>query len=133
MQVKALPLGPSSSQMDSHKVQKVSLSSTCLHFKFFSGNYGRDVLQAEEENDHPDCYQRKGPKPTSVMVQGHYTAHDRGNLHICDGIINAERYIQVLEQHPDNVLFRVIPVYSCRENAKPHSAHLGVRVRECGY
>lgn len=33
------------------------------------------------------------------MVWVCVSAHDMGNLQICDGTVNAERYIQVLEQH----------------------------------
>lgn len=33
------------------------------------------------------------------MVWGCVSAHDMGNLHICEGTINAEHYIQDLEQN----------------------------------
>ena len=63
------------------------------------GKCGRRVLRTKEEKDHPDCYGRKVQKPASVMVWGCVSASGMGNLHICEGTINAERYIQVLEQH----------------------------------
>ena len=66
-------------------------------FLIFFGNDGRCVLRPKEEKDHPDCYQRKVQKPASVMVWGCVGDHGMGNLQICVGTINAERYIQVLE------------------------------------
>ena len=68
-------------------------------FQIIFGNCGRCVLWAKEEKEHLDCYQRKVQKPASVMVWGCVSAHGMGNLHICEGTINAERYIQAVEQH----------------------------------
>ncbi len=41
--------------------------------------------------DHPDCYQQQVQKPGSVMVWGCVSALGKGNLHFCDGTINAEK------------------------------------------
>ena len=68
-------------------------------FQIVFGKCGRRVLRTKEEKDHPDCYGRKVQKPASVMVWGCVSASGMGNWHICEGTINAERYIQVLEQH----------------------------------
>uniref|UniRef100_A0A3B4CB63 Transposase Tc1-like domain-containing protein n=1 Tax=Pygocentrus nattereri TaxID=42514 RepID=A0A3B4CB63_PYGNA len=68
-------------------------------FQIVFGNHGRCVPWAIEEKDCPDCYQCKVQKPASLMVWGCVSAHDMGNLHICEGTINAERYKQVLEPH----------------------------------
>uniref|UniRef100_A0AAR2KFA0 Tc1-like transposase DDE domain-containing protein n=1 Tax=Pygocentrus nattereri TaxID=42514 RepID=A0AAR2KFA0_PYGNA len=68
-------------------------------FHIVFGNHGRRVLWAKKEKDCPDCFQCKVQKPASLMVWGCVSAHGMGNLHICEGTINAERYIQVLEQH----------------------------------
>ena len=57
------------------------------------------VLRTKEEKNHPDCYQQKVQKPASVMVWGCDRALGKGNLHFCDGTINAEKYIEILEQH----------------------------------
>uniref|UniRef100_A0AAR2L1I4 Transposase Tc1-like domain-containing protein n=1 Tax=Pygocentrus nattereri TaxID=42514 RepID=A0AAR2L1I4_PYGNA len=84
-------------------------------FQIVFGNHGHCVLRAKEGKDCPDCYQHKVQKPASLMVWGCVSAHGMGNLHICEGTINAERYIQVLEQH-------MLP--SKQHNAKPHSAHV---------
>ena len=96
-------------------------------FQIVFGNNGRRVLRTKEEKDHPDCYQRKVQKPASVMVWGCVSAHGMGNLHICEGTINAERYIQVLEQHIVPSKRRLFQGRSClfqQDNAKPHTARV---------
>ncbi len=95
-------------------------------FQIVFGNYGRRVHRAKEEKDHPDCYQCKVQKPASVMVWGCVSAHGMGNLHICEGTINAERYIQVLEQYmlpSKQCLFQGHPCLF-QDNSKPHSARV---------
>ncbi len=57
------------------------------------------MLQTKEEKDHPDCYQQQVQKPGSVMVWGCVSALGKGNLHFCDGTINAEKYIEILEHN----------------------------------
>ena len=65
-------------------------------------------------------------KPPSVMVWGCVSSHGiMGNLHICEGTISAERYVQVLEQHmlpSKQRLFQRRPCLFIQDNAKPHSA-----------
>ncbi len=65
-------------------------------FQVFFGRNGRRVLRTKEEKDHPDCYQQQVQKPGSVMVWGCVSALGKGNLHFCDGTINAEKYIEIL-------------------------------------
>ncbi len=62
-------------------------------FQVFFGRNGRRVLRTKEEKDHPDCYQQQVQKPGSVMVWGCVSALGKGNLHFCDGTINAEKYM----------------------------------------
>ena len=96
-------------------------------FQIVFGKCGRRVLRTKEEKDHPDCYGRKVQKPASVMVWGCVSASGMGNLQICEGTINAERYIQVLEQHmlpSKQCLFHGRPCLFQQDNAKPHSARL---------
>lgn len=96
-------------------------------FQIVFGNCGRRVLRTKEEKNHPDCYRRKVQKPASVMVWGCISAQGMGNLHICEGTINAERYIQVLEQHmlpSKRRLFHGRPCLFQQDNAKPHSARV---------
>ncbi len=68
-------------------------------FQVFFGRNGRRVLRTKEEKDHPDCYQQQVQKPGSVMVWGCVSALGKGNLHFCDGTINAEKYIEILEHN----------------------------------
>ncbi len=68
-------------------------------FQVFFGRNGRRVLRTKEEKDHPDCYQQQVQKPGSVMVWGCVSALGKGNLHFCDGTINTEKYIEILEHN----------------------------------
>ena len=115
-------------------------------FQIVLGNLGHRVLWTKKEKDHPDCYQCKVQKPASVMVWGCVSGHGMGNLHICEGTINAERYIQVLEQHmlpgwqhmltSGDVFFRDVPAYFSKTMSN-HILHMlqqcGFMVKECGY
>ncbi len=51
----------------------------------------------KEEGDLPACYQRSVQKPASLMVWRCISAF--GILHVLEGVMNAKRYIKVLEQH----------------------------------
>ncbi len=67
------------------------------------------------------------PKPGSVMVWGCVSAPGKGNLHFCDGTINAEKYIEILEHNmlpSRRHLFQGRPCIFQQDNAKPHSAHI---------
>ena len=63
----------------------------------FSGHmnlhFGRQFWCA---NDEKACYQWKVPKPCSVMEWGCQGICD---LHICEGTIDAEAYVGILERH----------------------------------
>ncbi len=96
-------------------------------FQVFFGRNGRRVLRTKEEKDHPDCYQQQVQKPGSVMVWGCVSALGKGNLHFCDGTINAEKYIEILEHNmlpSRRHLFQGRPCTFQQDNAKPHSAHI---------
>ncbi len=96
-------------------------------FQVFFGRNGRRVLRTKEEKDHPDCYQQQVQKPGSVMVWGCVSALGKGNLHFCDGTINAEKYIEILEYNmlpSRRHLFQGRPCIFQQDNAKPHSAHI---------
>ena len=68
-------------------------------FQVVFGKKGRRILRAKDEKDHADCYQRKVEKPASVMVWGCISAQGMGDLHICEGTIDAEAYVGILERH----------------------------------
>ncbi len=65
--------------------------------------------------------------PASLMVWGCMSACGMGSLHIWKGTINAERYIQVLEQHmlpSRRRLFQGRPCIFQHDNARPHTASI---------
>ncbi len=97
------------------------------YFRYFLGRNGRRVLRTKKEKDHPDCYQQQVQKPGSVMVWGCVSALGKGNLHFCDGTINAENYIEILEHNmlpSRRHLFQGRTCIFQQDNAKPHSAHI---------
>ncbi len=94
-------------------------------FDILVGNHGHRVLWAKEERDLPACNQLSVQKPASLMVWGCISAYGMGSLHVLEGIMNAERYIKVLEQHmlPSRQrLFQGRPCVFQQDNAKPHTA-----------
>ncbi len=68
-------------------------------FEVLFGKLGCHVIRTKEDKDNPSCYQHSVQKPASLMEWGCMSACGMGILHIWKGTINAERYIQVLEQH----------------------------------
>ncbi len=78
---------------------KTVLWSDESKFEVLFGKLGRHVIRTKEDKDNPSCYQRSVQKPASLMVWGCMSVCGMGSLHIWKGTINAERYIQVLEQH----------------------------------
>ncbi len=67
------------------------------------------------------------PLPASLMVWGCMSACGMGSLHIWKSTINAERYIQVLEQHmlpSRRRLFQGRPCIFQHDNARPHTASI---------
>ena len=74
------------------------------------------------KKDHPDCYQQKVQKTTSVMVRGCISTHGMGDLHICEGTIDVEAYVGILERCQ---LFPGTPCLFQQDNARPHSALRG--------
>ncbi len=81
-----------------HSGERVLWSDESV-FQVFLGGMDAVVLRTKEEKDHPDCYQQQVQKPGSVMVWGCVSALGKGNLHFCDGTINAEKYIEILEHN----------------------------------
>ena len=60
------------------------------------------------------------------MVWGCISAHGMGDLHICEGTIDAEAYVGILESHmlPSRQLFPGTPCLFQQDNARPHSAQV---------
>ncbi|MBN3294693.1 TCB1 transposase, partial [Polypterus senegalus] len=106
---------------------KTVLWSDESRFEVLFGNLGRHVIRTKEDKDNPSCYQRSVQKPASLMVWGCMSACGMGSLHVWKGTINAEKYIQVLEQHmlpSRRHLFQGRPCIFQQDNARPHSASI---------
>ncbi len=106
---------------------KTVLWSDESKFEVLFGKLGRRVIRTKEDKDNPSCYQRSVQKPASLMVWGCMSACGMGSLHIWKGTINAERYIQVLEQHmlpSRRRLFQGRPCIFQHDNARPHTASI---------
>ncbi len=106
---------------------KTFLWSDESKFEVLFGKLGRHVIRTKEDKDNPSCYQRSVQKPASLMVWGCMSACGMGSLHIWKGTINAERYIQVLEQHmlpSRRHLFQGRPCIFQHDNARPHIASI---------
>ncbi len=106
---------------------KTVLWSDESKFEVLFGKLGRHVIRTKEDKDNPSCYQRSVQKPASLMVWGCMSACGMGSLHIWKGTINAERYIQVLEQHmlpSRRCLFQGRPCIFQHDNARPHTASI---------
>ncbi len=94
-------------------------------FDILVGNHRRRVLRAKEEGDLPACYLHSVQKSASLMVWLCISAYGRGSLHVLEGTMNAERYINVLEQHMLPSRWRLCQGRPCvfqQDNAKPHTA-----------
>ncbi len=105
--------------------RKTVLWSDESKFEVLFGKLGRHVIRTKEDKDNPSCYQRSVHKPASLMVWGCMSVCGMGSLHIWKGTINAERYIQVLEQHmlpSRRRLFQGRPCIFQHDNARPHTA-----------
>ncbi len=106
---------------------KTVLWSDESKFEVLFGKLGRHVIRTKEDKDNPSCYQRSVQKPASLMVWGCMSVCGMGSLHIWKGTINAERYIQVLEQHmlpSRRRLFQGRPCIFQHDNARPHTASI---------
>ncbi len=107
--------------MDCGKVENCSVVRRIKIWSSF-GKLGCHVIRTKEDKDNPSCYQRSVQKPASLMVWGCMSACGMGSLHIWKGTINAERYIQVLEQHmlpSRRRLFQGRPCIFQHDNARP--------------
>ncbi len=106
---------------------KTVLWSDESKFEVLFGKLGRHVIRTKEDKDNPSCYQCSVQKPASLMVWGCMSACGMGSLHVWKGTINAERYIQVLEQHmlpSRRRLFQGRPCIFQHDNARPHTASI---------
>uniref|UniRef100_A0A9J8BPY1 Tc1-like transposase DDE domain-containing protein n=1 Tax=Cyprinus carpio carpio TaxID=630221 RepID=A0A9J8BPY1_CYPCA len=99
---------------------KTVLWSDESKFEVLFGKLGCHVIRTKEDKDNPSCYQR------SVQKLLCWYACGMGSLHIWKGT-NAEKYIQVLEQHmlpSRRRLFQGRPCIFQHDNARPHTASI---------
>ncbi len=87
------PVGQLQFQMDYFQVESV-LWSDKSKFDILVGNHGRSVLWAKEDVDLPTCHQRSVQKPESLMVWGCISEYGMCSLHVLEGTVNAESYLQ---------------------------------------
>ncbi len=87
-------------------------------FDILVGNHVCRVLWVKEEGDFPACYPHSFQKPAPLMVWGCISAYGIDSLHVLEGTMNAEKYINILEQHMLPSRWRVFQ----QDNAKPHTA-----------
>ena len=63
------------------------------------GNHGKTfVRRFPHEEYKPECLSESVNHPTKVMVWGCMAASRVGRLHIVDGMVNAEKFIGILEK-----------------------------------
>lgn len=97
------------------------------YFRVVYGNNGCRVLRTKEEADNPDCYIRRVQKKSSICVWGGISASGMGPLHVCEGTVKSEQYIQILEQNLPGVrrsLFNNRSYTFQQDNAKPHTSRV---------
>ncbi|XP_072136370.1 uncharacterized protein [Mobula birostris] len=95
-------------------------------FQLVFGKNGRRVLHAKDENDHPDCYQRKVQKPASVMVWGCISAHGMEFLCKCCQAVdckcnctNSQEIIATIPD-PNQCSFSIDDMLPIRKKQKPY-------------
>lgn len=84
---------------------KTVLWSDKSKFEIFFGRHGHQT------KDYLACYQCLVQKPATLMVHGCISSYGIVSLHTLKSSITAEGYIQVLEQHPDDIFFSEVFVY----------------------
>ncbi len=68
-------------------------------FQLVSARNGRWVLSPKNQKDHPYFHQWQRQKQMSVMVWWCSRANGMGDCHMCEGTIDMEAYIGILQRH----------------------------------
>lgn len=68
-------------------------------FEVCVGDSRSRVIRTKGEVYDTDCLKKKVKFPASVMIWGSMSARGVGKLHFVDGIMNADKYINVLENN----------------------------------
>lgn len=86
---------------------KLSWGQTSQHFRFCLES--KDSVSSGLKSRRTICF--VSVHSSKASVHGCISAHGiMGNMHICKGTINAERYISVLEQHSHIPIFSMYPI-----------------------
>lgn len=99
-------------------------------FQMAFRNHGCPVLCVKEEKDHPDCHHHRVQKSASVMEWCCVGTHGMGSLHIFVGIIMLRGTYRCWSNtccHPDDSIFRDVPVYS----TKTMTSHILQLLQKC--
>ncbi len=96
------------------------------YFRYFLG--GMDAVCSDQRRKGSSrLLPATSPKARVCHGMGLCQCPWQGNLHFCDGTINAEKYIEILEHNmlpSRRHLFQGRPCIFQQDNAKPHSAHI---------
>lgn len=63
------------------------------------GDSRSKVIRTKREAYHTDCLRKKVKFPASIMAWGCMSVRGVGNLDFVQGTVNAEKYIEILNQH----------------------------------
>nr|CAA82360.1 putative transposase [Drosophila hydei]prf//2013359A transposase [Drosophila hydei] len=76
------------------------------------GDTRKRVIRKRSETYHKDCLKRTTKFPASTMVWGCMSAKGLGKLHFIEGTVNAEKYINILQ---DSLLPSIPKLSDCGE------------------
>lgn len=94
-------------------------------FDVCTGDDRKRVIRKKTEAYNRDCLKRTVKFPASIMVWGCMSAKGVGQLHFINGTVNAEKYINILEE---NLIPSISKLADCGEytfqhdGASPHTA-----------
>ncbi len=91
------------------------------YFRYFLGGMDAVCSGPKKKEGSSRLLPATSQKPGSVMVWGCVSALGKVNLHFCDGTINAEKYIEILEHNmlpSRRHLFQGRPLHIQQDNAK---------------
>ena len=89
------------------------------------GKNGQRILCTKDEKDNPDFYEQEVQK--TAWWWWCISAYGMGDLHACEGTIDTEAYVEILERQMPPSRRRLFPGTPClfqQDNARPHSAQV---------
>lgn len=97
------------------------------YFRVVLGSTGPRVLRTREEANNPECFRRCVQKPGSICVWGCFASKGVGPLHVVNGTVTGEAYVNILQQHlptARRTLFHNKGYVFQQDNARPHTARV---------